>query len=562
MPIDSFFLSAQRAALDEALKNARIDKIFMPRPTEIVLALRTGAGNVRLMLSCGGWGSGVYLTALRPENPPAPPMLCMLLRKHMQGGRILSVTQPEGERMLVLTFSSTDELGRISEKKLVCELMGKRTNLLLLDEAGIILGCVRKVDYDMSERAVLPGLVYRMPPRSGGKPSVFGMDRAQLAALLEGARTPEDILDRLDGVSPQAAAALLCRQPDAGELADQLLALAGGAGKPYLIRRGGADFDVACLPLVQYPDGESVPYDDFSRLLDDFYRARRASDLKKSLSASLKKTLDNNRSRLERKLGKQRQELLAAQKREELKKNADLINSNIYAIRSGARTAVVTDYFDPAMPTVEIPLDPDISPQQNAQRLYKRYARLKNAEEALQAQIAQGEAELEYLESLLYELELAGSEKEIRELTGEAAAAGYVRRQTAKNRKPEKPGLLQPKKYRTPGGFVLLRGRSNRENDHVTMRLAKGGDYWFHARGIPGSHVILVCGGREPEVADLEAAAALAAFHSKAGASNRAAVDYTRARHVKKPSGARPGMVNYFEFKTMLIEPRDLPEQD
>lgn len=557
MSVDSFFIRAQSAALDAALKNARIDKIFMPRPTEIVLALRTQAGNVRLMLSCGGWGSGVYLTSLRTENPPAPPMLCMLLRKHMQGGRILSVTQPEGERMLVLTFSSTDELGRVSEKKLVCELMGKRTNLLLLDEAGIILGCVRKVDYDASDRAVLPGLVYRMPPRSG-RPSVFGMERERLAGYLAGAQTPGDILDRLDGVSPQTAAELLCRGLDPEGMADLLLALAGGAGKPYLIRRGGADFDVACLPLTQYADGESIPYDSFSGLLDDFYRARRAADLKKNLSASLKKTLENNRGRLERKLGKQRQELLTAQKREELKKNADLINSNIYAIRSGEKTAVVTDYFDPAMPTVEIPLDPDISPQQNAQRLYKRYTRLKNAEEALQVQIAQGEAELEYLESLLYQLELAGSEKEIRELTQEAAAAGYVRRQAAKNRKPEKPGAFQPKKYRTPGGFTLLCGRSNRENDYLTTRVAKGGDYWFHARNIPGSHVILVCEGREPEVADLEAAAALAACHSKAGASNRAAVDYTRARHVKKPAGARPGMVNYFEFKTMLIEPRDL----
>ncbi len=561
MSVDSFFLRAQCLELDQELKNARIDKIFMPRPTEIVLALRSQSGNVRLMVSCGGSNAGVYLTGLRPENPPSPPMFCMLLRKHMQGGKILSVTQPEGERLLVLTFTSTDELGRVSEKKLVVELIGKRTNLLLLDEEGIILGCVKKVDYEMSDRAVLPGLMYRMPPRSD-KPSVYGKSAAELGELLQGVREADDIMDRLDGVSPQIAAELLHLGYDAAQLGEALYDLAKGSGRPYRICRKGEDFDVSCLPMTRHIDGESILCESFSQLLDDFYSTRRAADLKKNLSSSLRRTLENHRSRLERKLGKQRQELLTAQKREDLKKKADLINSNIYAIRSGDRVATVIDYFDPAMPTVEIPLDPELSPQQNAQLLYKRYTRLKNAEEALQKQISQGEQELEYLESLLYELELVSGEKEIRELTQEAQNAGYVKKTQNKKSKPEKPGVIIPKKYVTSGGFALLRGKNNRENDHVTMRMAKGGDYWFHARNIPGSHVILVCEGREPAISDLEEAAALAAFYSKAGASNRVPVDYTRAKYVKKPSGAKPGMVNYFEFKTMLIEPKDLEEAE
>ncbi|MBQ1270247.1 MAG: NFACT family protein, partial [Clostridia bacterium] len=299
----------------------------------------------------------------------------------------------------------------------------------------------------------------------------------------------------------------------------------------------------------------------FSSLMDSFYMARREEDLKKNLSSSLKKTLENHRARLERKLGKQRQELLTAQKREDLKQRADLITSNIYAIRSGDSKAVVTDYFTEGMPTVEIPLDPELSPQQNAQLLYKRYTRLKNAEEALMVQIEHGESELEYLESLLYQLEQARGEKEIRELSLEASQAGYVKKaQNGKKNKPEKQGAIVPKKYVTAGGFTLLRGRNNRENDHLTMRMAKGGDLWFHARNIPGSHVIMVLEGREPSVPDIEEAAALAAFWSKAGKSPRVPVDYTRAKHVKKPSGARPGMVNYFEFKTILIEPSDKEE--
>lgn len=560
MSLDSFFITAQTRALDARLSGARIDKIFMPRPAEIVLSIRGEAGNERLMISAGGSNSGIYLTSLRPENPPAPPMLCMLLRKHMQGGRILSVSQPEGERMMVITFSSTDELGRVSEKRLICELMGKRTNILLLDENGIILGCVKKVDYEMSpDRALLPGLAYRMPPRSG-RPSVYELDEERLALLLEGASDSDAILERLDGISPLTARELLFRGVGPAEMAAEFKRLAAGGGKPWLVRRGGRDSDISPIEITQYADGECVLYDSFSALLDDFYRARRSADLKKNISASLKKTLDNNRGRLERKLSKQRQELLSAQGREELKKQADLITANIYAIKSGDRRAVVTDYFSEGMPQIEIPLDPDISPQQNAQLLYKRYARLKNAELALTAQIEAGEAELKYIDSLLYGLSQAQTEKDIRELTAEAAASGYVKKPQAKKQKQEKPGAFAPKRYVTSGGFTLLRGRNNRENDQLTMRTAKGGDIWFHARNIPGSHVIMQLEGAEPSERDLEEAAALAALYSGAGSSPKVPVDYTRVKNVKKPQGARPGMVNYFNFKTMLIEPKE-PEE-
>lgn len=560
MSLDSFFITAQTRALDARLSGARIDKIFMPRPAEIVLSIRGEAGNERLMISAGGSNSGIYLTSLRPENPPAPPMLCMLLRKHMQGGRILSVSQPEGERMMVITFSSTDELGRVSEKRLVCELMGKRTNILLLDENGIILGCVKKVDYEMSpDRALLPGLAYRMPPRSG-RPSVYELDEERLTSLLEGASDSDAILERLDGISPLTARELLYRGMSPAQMASELKGLANGEGRPWLVRRGGRDADISPIEITQYDDGESVIYDSFSTLLDDFYRARRSADLKKNISASLKKTLDNNRGRLERKLSKQCQELLSAQGREELKKQADLITANIYAIKSGDRRAIVTDYFTEGMPQIEIPLDPDISPQQNAQLLYKRYARLKNAELALTAQIEAGEAELKYIDSLLYGLSQAQTEKDIRELTAEAAASGYVKKPQAKKQKQEKPGAFAPKRYVTSGGFTLLRGRNNRENDQLTMRTAKGGDIWFHARNIPGSHVIMQLEGAEPSERDLEEAAALAALYSGAGSSPKVPVDYTRIKNVKKPQGARPGMVNYFNFKTMLIEPKE-PEE-
>lgn len=560
MSLDSFFITAQTRALDARLSGARIDKIFMPRPAEIVLSIRDEAGNERLMISAGGSNSGIYLTSLRPENPPAPPMLCMLLRKHMQGGRILSVSQPEGERMMVITFSSTDELGRVSEKRLICELMGKRTNILLLDENGIILGCVKKVDYEMSpDRALLPGLAYRMPPRSG-RPSVYELDEERLASLLEGASDSDAILERLDGISPLTARELLFCGVGPAEMAAEFKRLAAGGGKPWLVRRGGRDSDISPIEITQYADGECVLYDSFSALLDDFYRARRSADLKKNISASLKKTLDNNRGRLERKLSKQRQELLSAQGREELKKQADLITANIYAIKSGDRRAIVTDYFTEGMPQIEIPLDPDISPQQNAQLLYKRYARLKNAEQALAAQIEAGEAELKYIDSLLYGLSQAQTEKDIRELTAEAAASGYVKKAQAKKQKQEKPGAFAPKRYVTSGGFTLLRGRNNRENDQLTMRTAKGGDIWFHARNIPGSHVIMQLEGAEPSERDLEEAAALAALYSGAGSSPKVPVDYTRVKNVKKPQGARPGMVNYFNFRTMLIEPKE-PEE-
>lgn len=552
MALDGFLIKALALELDETVKNARIDKIFMPRPLEVVLSLRTQSGVGRMMVSCSGVSPGVYMTSMRTENPSSPPMFCMLLRKHMQGGRILSVKKSESDRIIEISFSSLDELGDLSEKKLVCELMGKKTNILLLNEDGIILGCLKKFDFDeRSGRAVLPGMLYRTPLRDG-RPVIAGLGEDDIKKAVAKAQSPDELMESFSDLSPQAAKEAFFRGAEEG--GRLLYDISEGNGRPYLIKKDGRESDISCFEQT-WGDFECLPQESFSGMIDSFYGQRRGEDYKKGLTSELKKTLDNHKKRIERRLAKQRQELLAAEDRERLKKEADLITSNLYAIKSGDRYAEVTDYFSEGMPTIKIALDADISPQQNAQRLYKKYARLKNAEEALSAQIALGESELEYVESLLYSLSCAEGEKDIERLRQEAVDSGLIKKPSVKKAKRPQPQAFNPQRFETSGGFTLLRGRNNGENDRLSLKTAKGGDIWFHVKNAPGSHVILVTDGRKPSEKDIEEAAGLAAFYSSLSGGGKAAVDYTLAKHVKKPSGARPGMVNYFEYKTIIANP-------
>jgi len=533
MPLDSLTLRALALELDRTLRDVKIDKIHMPRPREAVLATRPG----RLLLG----PNGVYFTALKDENPDTPPMLCMLLRKHLVGGRILSVTQPGRERILVLTVLSSDELGIPRQKKLVCELMGSRTNLLLLDQDDTILGCVSRSEGD-AKRAVLPGLRYRLP-EPPEKPDFFAQTSFDTT-------DPDRLLDRYSVLSPVLArhCAARCSGPEA--LADYVSALWEGPFVPVAFHNGKKQ-DFYCLPLE---NTECVKHDSFSELLDTHFAEKRKAESKKALTAALSKTVQNARARLSRKLEKQQLELQEAQGREALKRQADLITANLYAIRPGDTRARVVDYYDPEMPTVELTLQPDKTPQQNAQALFKKYTRLKNADEALTAQILAGRQELEYLDSVLYALGEAAGEKEMAAIREELLEGGYIRR-TDKTRKKVKDSFA-PREELTEDGFRILVGRNNKENEELTLRRAGKNDLWFHARNIPGSHVVLFTEGREVSDAALLRAAQLAAAWSSGKNQPKLPVDYTTVRQVKKLSGGKPGMVNYYNYQTILVEPK------
>ncbi len=568
MPLDSLTLGALARELDAALAQARVDKIYMPRPGEAVFHLRGAGGACRLLVSAAGAAGRAHLTAARAENPEAPPMLCMLLRKHLAGGRILSVTQPEGERMLRFAFSAVDEMGERAEKALICELMGRRTNLILLDEHEKVLACFKKVDAEMSpDRPVLPGLKYHMPPRPD-IPRFLGAGEETLRSAAAHALA-SDAPDRalpglLEGLSPFLSRELLFRaRGDAQALYDELSALQAqaldGGLRPWLLRQGGQPVDFSCIPITCKPGVQCEEMPGFSALLDACFAEKAQRELQKSMASGLQKTVSNAVGRLERKLGSQKQELLEAEGREKLKHDADLITANLHAIRSGAQQARVVDYFTDGMPEAVITLDPDLSPQQNAQRMYKKYARMKNAEQKLREQIEIGEREREYLAAVLYSLSQAQSARDVEGIRLELAAAGYLKNRREKGKK-QKPQAFAPRRFELPDGFEALCGRSNTENDELTMRRAQKNDLWLHVRNAPGSHVIVpVREGREPTPAVIEQAAAIAARFSSLSAQPRVPVDWTRARHVKKPQGARPGMVNYFQFQTVLVAPAELP---
>ena len=558
MALDSFVIGGLAEELHQRLENARVDKVTMPRRDRIILHLRTlKEGNVRLLL-CAGNGARVHLTQEKFDNPETPPMLCMLLRKQMAGGRILSVTQPEHERMLDIRFSAVDELGVIAEKHLICEMMGRMTNLILVGPEGHIVACMHPVDPESSPRAVQPGLLYRLPPRQD-KPSLWDASPDTIRQVCEEANGDAGRLcDHLAGLSPMMAREMVHRGGDAAGICAQLLQLRETQPQPWHIRKENGKTDFASTEMT-HVEGTWEKYSDFCSLLDDFYREQtRAQDLK-NLSGAMERTMTTVKKRLERKLAGQKQELQTAEEREKLKRTADLITANLYAIKSGDKSVTLVDYFDPELPQVKVELDPMLSPQENAQKLFGKYTRLKRAEEALTRQIELGRQELEYVENVLYTLSAAGDAAQIKEIREELVQAGYVK-PTEKGKRKPKPLAYAPREFTVEGGFTVLCGRNNRENDELTHRRAGKNDIWFHARNVPGSHAVLFTEGREPSDEALRQAASIAAYFSSVANQPRVPVDYTLVRRVKKPQGAAPGMVNYFEFKTALVAP-ELPKE-
>lgn len=553
MALDSFVIAGLAEELNARLSGARIDRVTMPRRDRIILHLRAQEGNVRLLL-CSGNAARVHLTAEKFDNPEAPPMLCMLLRKQMGGGRIVSVTQPQHERLLSLRFTAIDELGDVQEKQLICEMMGRMTNLILVDGKNVITACLHPVDPESSPRPVQAGMLYRLPPRQD-KPLLWELSPSQLEEIctLCGA-DDRRLCDRIGGLSPLMAREAVFRGHDDPGTAAQLALFQSLTPQPWLCVRVDGKADFCALEPTQPDIAQRKKYPDFSSLLDDFYREQTKKEDLRAVSGSMRKSMTTLRNRLRRKLAGQEQELLDAESRDTLKRRADLITANLYAIRPGQKQAQLTDYFDPALPTVTVELDPSLTPQENAQRLFSKYSRLKRAEEALRRQIALGQAELEYVENVLFSLDAASDAQEIGEIREELVQGGYLR-QSEKGRRKPKPVRFHPREYALADGFTALCGRNNRENDELTHRHAGKNDLWFHARNVAGSHVILLTEGRVPTEEAILQAAQIAAFHSAAGNQPRAAVDYTAVRRVKKPQGARAGMVNYFEYKTVLVEP-------
>lgn len=562
MPLDAVTVSALAKELSERLEGGRIDKVQQPERDMLLLSLRAKGENLRLVIAAGTGNARAGITRGSFENPAEPPMFCMLMRKHLVGARILSVTQPEYERMLIFTLDTHDELGVQSEKKLAVELIGRSANAVLIGADGRIIDCMRRMDFAGDAlRRMLPGMIYRLPPKQE-KPVFFALDPAQRRALIAAAdkTVPVDkwLMDSFSALSP-----LICRElayrcnndyVNLPAACDALCeAVAAGELAPWLISIDGKPKDFSFMAISQYgPAAQLERYDSFSEMLDAFYTRRDRAEQQRRRSHDLTKTVRTLRDRQQRKLAAQCEELRRTEGREDIRHQAELVTANIYRLRRGDRSLDCEDYYDPACPVVHIELDPLKTPQQNAAALYKEYNKLKAAEQHLTVLTREGERQLDYLNSVLDELERAETDRDLSDIRRELTETGYIR--ARKGGKAERLKPQSPLKFVSDDGLEILAGRSNAQNDELTLKLARRTDYWLHTQRVHGSHVIIRCEGEEPPPRTLEQAAGIAAYYSQARGAGKVQVDYTMVRNVRKPSGALPGKVIYTDHKTMLAE--------
>ena len=524
MALDTICLAAVLHELRSVITGGKIDKIYQPGRDEVLLAMRTGTGNVKLLLSASPNQPRPQLTTLSRENPAEPPMFCMLLRKHLTGGRLLDITQPPQERIAMFRFETLSELGDRQERQLVLECIGRRANLILLDEQGRIVDCLRRVEGDVTsgKRAVLPGLFYHLPePHAGLSPL--------LAREGETRGAGEDWEDTL------------------------LTAVEAGEYTPTVLIRDGRPVDFTFLPITQYgTETTQKTYESFGALLDDFYAAREQAERAKQKGRDLMKTVTTARDRIARKLSHQRRELEETQNRERLRQLGDILTSNLHVLKKGMAVLHTVDFYDPEGAEVEIRLDPLLTPQQNAAKYYKEYNKAKTAQSVLTLQIKKGEEDLEYLESVLESIPRAEGERDLQEIRQELIDAGFARR-PKKAKEREKRASSKPMEFRSSTGLRISVGKNNTQNDKLTTKQAGRGDIWLHTQKIHGSHVILWCEGEELDSRSLTEAACLAAYFSQAQEGSKVPVDYTPVKYVKKPAGAKPGMVIYTTYQTAYV---------
>ncbi len=578
MPLDAVFLSAVTAEVRTALQGGRIDRITQPGRDEIILAFRGQSGHHRLLLTANPSHPRLQLTTLNRENPLQPPMFCMLLRKHLTGARLLSVEQPSMERVVRLTLEALNELGDRVERSLVLECMGRRSNLILLDEEGRIIDCIRRVDAEMSPlRQVLPGLFYHLPPAQEGKSNPLLMEEAAILTLLEAAPPEAEVtallLESFIGLSPLICRELACRA--GGDTSVRLHQLGEGGlvrlaallaeffdrirredFSPILLSREGKPRDYTYTPILQYGTAmEVTPQAGFSALLEQYYARQESDERVRQIGQGLLKTLTNLRDRTARRVNNQLRELEKALDRELLRQQGDLITSNLHLMQKGQTSLTTANYYDPDYASITIRLDPLLTPQQNAARYYKEYNKAKTAQQVLQVQIQKGEAELEYLESVLQSVRMMEGERDLLGIREELEITGYLSKKNPRGKKVRNSGNAGPRVFQSSAGLQILVGRNNLQNERLTFKTARSGDYWLHAQKYHGSHVLLCTQGEEPDAQSLTEAAQLAAFYSQARDGQNVPVDYTPVRNIKKRPNANPGMVIYHRYSTMFVTP-------
>lgn len=575
MALDGAFLNIVKKEL-EILIGGRVDKISQPSREEIVIAFRTRGGTEKLFISASAGSARVHITKAAIENPKVPPMFCMLLRKHLNNGKLVNIRQDGLERILYFDFEASNELGDMTKITLAVEIMGRCSNLVIIGSDGKIIDSIKRVDAEMSrERMVLPGMTYSVPPRDDRLDfrSCTAAEISRAAEALPDGELAKTLIKIFEGISPIAAREWVFRAANGsdavksdlhGELLERLAGVisetAGMCERgEYLCTavkdKDGMLKDFSFMPIKQYGNlMDTREFPSACELLDNFYTERDSLSRMKQRAQDLYKLLTSTSERISRRLANQRQELAQTAERETIKLYGDLLSANLYRIEKGMGSVTVENFYDENCPEIEIKLDKRLTPSQNMQKYYGEYRKADTAEKILTGQIARGEEELAYIDSVFDALTRTTGEDDVNELRTELSEQGYIRSSKLKGKPPKS---RPPLEFVSPEGFKILIGRNNKQNDMLTTKLAEKTDIWLHTKNITGSHVIIRSEGREIPDETIVYAARLAAFHSRAKNSSQVPVDYVPVRLVKKPAGAKPGMVIFTGNRTLFVTPLD-----
>lgn len=572
MAFDGITVSAIKAEIEDKILGGRIDKVYQPEKDEIILGIRSMGQAYKLLLTSNASNPKFHFTQTNPSNPMTPPLFCMVMRKHLQSGKIIKIEQPDFDRILNIYVESLNELGDYSVKKLVLEIMGRHSNIILTDENNTILDCIKHIGHDTSSvREVLPGREYTLPP-SQGKINTLELDNNNFNEVLENNPSFEIqsvIYKNYTGISPIAASEICYRANINGstpvealtdiqkeivfnKFAELVEDIKANRFYPESItNEKGKTIDFSPIEMTQFNGLEIKKYTSISELIESFYANRDFAYRIGQKTQDLRKLITQNIERCIRKKDIQMQTLRSIKNRDELRLKGELLTANIYSIKKGMTTVELPNYYSENQELVAIELDSNKTPSENAQKYYKAYNKAKRTFEALKDQIKSNDEELAYLESVLTSVNNCTDEQDVKEIRRELREEGYVKK--VKNQKDKSKKHSVPLHFISQDGFDIYVGKNNIQNDELTLKFARPRDIWMHTKNIPGSHVIIVANGQTIPDTTLNEGAMLSAFYSKAKNSSKVPVDYTEKKNVKKPNGSKPGFVIYETNKTAYI---------
>lgn len=583
MSFDGIVTNAIVNEFSSTIVGGRVDKIYQPEKDEILMFIHRMGINYRVVLSASSNNPRAYLTEISKKNPASPPMFCMLLRKHLTGGTILNVEQYGMDRVIFIDISAVDELGQPTIKRIIIEIMGKHSNIILIDKESLkIIDSIKRVTIEMSRvRQILPGSLYDYPPIQD-KVNPRNTSYEQFMELLnkedKNTAVNKFLYYNYLGLSPLISKEI-CFNANI-DIDRTILSLDSkdfdnlynvfsktmdfvnkGLYTPlYITTKNPDEIKIFhSLDINQYGTENKVFYDSMSKVLDTYYRKKDTLDRISQKSQSIRKSIHVKLDRALSKLGKQKEELLDSKDREKYKIYADLISANLYKIPKGLNKIELDNFYDENQGKLEIPLDKKLSPIDNAQKYYKKYSKLKNANQLLLQQIPETEGEIEYLENVMLAIENSTEVEELDETKYELIKEGYLKgtdkKSNNKKKKNKEEKLSSPQHYLSSDNFHIYVGKNNRQNDYLTLKFAHREDTWLHVQNMPGSHVIIKSEGKEIPLTTLEEAGNLAAYFSRGKNSTHVPVDYTIKKNVKKAKNAKTGMVIYDNFKTITIDP-------